>query len=115
MPIKIPSAKRLSKRYAMRSYAGRGNYIAGRRNPKSGKPSGKPEEAEKLIAAMPSSMSKWARAWEPYRRVLLRLKLPKKGPPRSAANLMRMMMVAQALHAEKVRREGKTRTAARRA
>jgi hypothetical protein len=61
--------------------------------------------AEKYAAGMAGPRRRWEDAWEPYRRVLARLKLPRRGKRNSKANWRRAQKVAIALHAEKLRLE----------
>jgi len=48
----------------------------------------------------------WAREWEPYRQVLLRLELPERGPKGDRRNFERVVVVGTALHEAARRRKG---------
>lgn len=61
--------------------------------------------AAKYAAGMACPRRRWEDAWEPYRRVLAGLKLPRRGKKGSRANWRRAEMVRNALHAEKMRLE----------
>lgn len=63
--------------------------------------------AQHYIAGMLNPRRSWEQAWAPYREVLARLKLPRRGKVGSKANWRRMELVCTALHREKVRRENK--------
>lgn len=61
--------------------------------------------AAHYAAGMACPRRRWEDAWEPYRRVLARLKLPRRGKVGSKANWRRLQKVCKALHAEKLRLE----------
>jgi len=49
----------------------------------------------------------WAKEWEPYRQVLLRLQLPERGPKGDRRNFERVVTVGMALHEEARRRKAR--------
>lgn len=107
--MKISSARKLSEKWERRKAAARAAYSSGIASPRSGTPREAGPGAKKYARRSKSARSAWARGWEPYRKILLGLKLPPRGERNSAANFKRSQMVAVALHAEKVRREQKQR------
>lgn len=103
--MKIKTSRTLAKRWANSVRSAAAAYSAGVLSPRRGQsPKKVPASQEYVVSAEPGK-SAWARRWEPYRKILLGLKLPPRGPVRSAQNYERVLAVCEALHAEKVRRE----------
>ena len=107
--MKIRTSRTLAKRWAHRVEGAAHAYSAGVAAPRSGKPRENVQSAIQYAKKAPGAKSKWAKAWEPYRKILLGLKLPPRGPVRSEQNYERVRVICEALHAEKVRRERSNR------
>jgi hypothetical protein len=103
--LRILTSRTLAKRWAKHVEAAAPAYESGVANPRSGKPREARIAASRYAWFGPKKKSAWARGWEPYRKILLGLKLPPRGERNSAANFERSRIVAEALHTEKVRRE----------
>jgi hypothetical protein len=103
--VKIRTSRTLAKRWAKRVSAAGEAYRKVVAAPKRGEPHERPYGAQRYAERVPKSKSKWARGWEPYRKILLGLKLPPRGPVRSPQNFERVRIICEALHKEKLRRE----------
>jgi hypothetical protein len=112
--VKIASTRKLREKWEARKAAAREAYSAGLANPRSGESRKAGPGARRYARRSKSAKSAWARGWEPYRKILLGLKLPPRGPVNSQENAERVRIVCEALHKEKLRREqrmaGKRRT-----
>lgn len=107
--VKVRGERTLAKKWARRVRKSAQAFAEGAAAPIKGKPRKVRSGGREWVKATASKASKWARGWAPYRRVLIRLKLPPRGPVRSKRNVERALMVVQALHQEKMRREKKAR------
>lgn len=54
-------------------------------------------------------MATWAEGYQPYARMLRKLKLPPRGKLRSRRNYERVRLVCEAMHAVKVKQDAKKR------
>jgi hypothetical protein len=103
--VKIASTRKLREKWEARKAAAREAYSAGLANPRSGESRKAGPGARRYARRSKSAKSAWARGWEPYRKILLGLKLPPRGPVRSPQNFERVRVICEALHKEKLRRE----------
>ncbi len=97
----------MAKKWARGVKKAASHFSAGLANPRTGKQRKAAQGGRKWASTTASKAGRWARGWAPYRRVLLRLKLPPRGPLRSPENLERSRVIVEALHGEKMRRHKK--------
>ncbi len=103
--MKIKGVRKLAKKWARETGNSAPAYVDGSGNPRTGEPHIECLDPKKFVRNSRRAARNWARGWAPYRRVLMRLKLPPRGPVRSPENYKRVEAVCLALHEEKVRRQ----------
>jgi len=107
---KLPSARLAARRFEVAVRCAGTDYEIGLRHPRrvnttSGPITDLKDAATKYILSAAAGSSAYARGFAPYRAILAKLKLPRKYKRGDPRNYRRTLAIAQALHAEKVRRE----------